>query len=206
MLIELQPHNLDQRKLDQLVALLKGGGLLVYPTDTVYSVGCSLERPDAIEKLEKIKGIKKGKANFSIVCSNLSHLSEYSKQVNNQVYKLMRSTLPGPYTYILEASKSIPKLFSGNKKTVGIRIPDHPVPLALVELLGCPIITTSIHDSDGFMDYPSDPDEIYSEWHQRVDAVIDAGAGGLVPSTVIDCSDGNPVLVRQGKGEVDVLT
>jgi tRNA threonylcarbamoyl adenosine modification protein (Sua5/YciO/YrdC/YwlC family) len=205
MLIELQPHNLDQRKLEQLVSLLKGGGIIIYPTDTVYSVGCSLQRPDAIEKLERLKGIKKGKANFSIICSDLSHLSEFSKQVNNQVYKLMRNTLPGPFTYIVEASKSIPKLFAGNKKTVGIRIPDHPVPLALVDLLGCPIITTSIHDSDGFLDYPTDPDEIYSEWHDKVDAVIDAGAGGFLPSTVIDCSEGTPTLVRQGKGEVELI-
>jgi tRNA threonylcarbamoyl adenosine modification protein (Sua5/YciO/YrdC/YwlC family) len=203
MLIELQPHNLDQRKLDQIVQFLRSGGLVIYPTDTVYSVGCSLERPDAIEKLERLKGIKKGKANFSIVCSDLSHLSVYSKQVNNQVYKLMRSTLPGPFTFILEASKSIPKVFAGNKKTVGIRVPDHPVPLALVAMLGCPIITTSIHDSDGFLDYPTDPDEIYSDWHDKVDAVIDAGAGGFLPSTVIDCSTGQPVLVRQGKGEIE---
>jgi tRNA threonylcarbamoyl adenosine modification protein (Sua5/YciO/YrdC/YwlC family) len=203
MLIELQPHNLDQRKLEQIVHFLRGGGLVIYPTDTVYSVGCSLERPDAIEKLERLKGIKKGKANFSIVCSDLSHLSVYSKQVNNQVYKLMRSNLPGPFTFILEASKSIPKVFAGNKKTIGIRVPDHPVPLALVALLGCPIITTSIHDSDGFLDYPTDPDEIYSEWHDKVDAVIDAGAGGFLPSTVIDCSTGQPVLVRQGKGEIE---
>jgi tRNA threonylcarbamoyl adenosine modification protein (Sua5/YciO/YrdC/YwlC family) len=203
MLIELQPHNLDQRKLDQIVHFLRSGGLVIYPTDTVYSVGCSLERPDAIEKLERLKGIKKGKANFSIVCSDLSHLSVYSKQVNNQVYKLMRSTLPGPFTFILEASKSIPKVFAGNKKTIGIRVPDHPVPLALVAMLGCPIITTSIHDSDGFLDYPTDPDEIYSDWHDKVDAVIDAGAGGFLPSTVIDCSTGQPVLVRQGKGEIE---
>jgi tRNA threonylcarbamoyl adenosine modification protein (Sua5/YciO/YrdC/YwlC family) len=203
MLIELQPHNLDQRKLDQIVQFLRDGGLVIYPTDTVYSVGCSLERPDAIEKLERLKGIKKGKANFSIVCSDLSHLSVYSKQVNNQVYKLMRSTLPGPFTFILEASKSIPKVFAGNKKTIGIRVPDHPVPLALVAMLGCPIITTSIHDSDGFLDYPTDPDEIYSDWHDKVDAVIDAGAGGFLPSTVIDCSTGQPVLVRQGKGEIE---
>ena len=205
MLIELHPHNLDQRKLEQIAQVLREGGIVIYPTDTVYSLGCALNRPDAIEKLERMKGIKKGKANFSIICSDLSHLSEYCKQVNNQVYKLMRNALPGPYTFILEASKSIPKLFAGNKKTVGIRVPDHPVPLALVEHLGCPIITTSIHDSDGFLGYPTDPDEIYSDWHDKVDVVIDAGAGGFVPSTVIDCSTGQPILVREGKGDVDLV-
>lgn len=204
-LVEIFPDNIDDRLVAKVVRSLKQGGIIIYPTDTVYSMGCSLNSPEGLDRLARLKGVKPEKANFSIVCHDLSNLSDYSKQVNNQVFKMMKSLLPGPYTFILEASKSIPRLFNGNKKTVGIRIPDHPIALRLVRELGCPIIVTSVKDDDSFMEYPTDPERIFERWENDVDFVIDGGPGGFEVSTVLDCADGNITLVRQGKGNIDGL-
>jgi tRNA threonylcarbamoyl adenosine modification protein (Sua5/YciO/YrdC/YwlC family) len=203
MLIEIFPNNIDDRKIRQIVETLQQGGIIIYPTDTVYSFGCSLEQPKTMEKIARLKGIKPEKANFSIACSDLKHLSDYSKQVNNSLFKLMRNVLPGPYTFILEAGKNIPRLFSSNKKTIGIRVPDNAIAKRIIEELGCPLIATSVHDDDEIIDYTTDPQMIEEKWGNEVDIVIDGGPGGLEPSTILDCTNGNIVLVRQGKGSVE---
>jgi tRNA threonylcarbamoyl adenosine modification protein (Sua5/YciO/YrdC/YwlC family) len=203
MLIELFPDNLDQRKIARIAEVLRNDGIVVYPTDTVYSVGCSIESGKGIEKLAKLKGIKPDKARFAIICSDLTHLSDYTRQINNSTFRLLKKLLPGPYTFILEAGSSIPRFFPGNRKTIGIRVPDHPIPRAIVEELGCPIITTSLHDNDEMMEYPTDPAVIYDGWQDKADIVIDSGPGGLTASTVVDVTSGEPVIIREGKGSID---
>jgi tRNA threonylcarbamoyl adenosine modification protein (Sua5/YciO/YrdC/YwlC family) len=205
MLLAIHPDNPDPRKIAQVVACLRNGGIIVYPTDTVYSMGCDMHNSKALEKLALIKQVKLEKANFSLICYDLSHLTEYSKQLSNPVYKLMRSSLPGPYTFILEASKAIPKIFSDRKKTVGIRVPDNAIARAIVHELGNPIVATSVHDDDAILDYTTDAELIYEKWSNRVDLVIDGGPGGLEPSTVISCVHDSIEVVRQGKGRVDIL-
>lgn len=205
MLLPIHPSNPDPRKIAQVVECLRKGGIVVYPTDTVYSMGCDMLNSKALEKLALIKQVKLEKANFSLICHDLSHLTEYSKQLSNPIYKLMRSTLPGPYTFILEASKAIPKIFSDRKKTVGIRVPDNAIARAIVEALGNPIVSTSVHDDDAILDYTTDAELIHEKWSNRVDIVIDGGPGGLLPSTVISCVNDEIEVVRPGKGSVEML-
>jgi tRNA threonylcarbamoyl adenosine modification protein (Sua5/YciO/YrdC/YwlC family) len=203
MLIQIFPDNIDERKIAQAAEVLKNGGLVIYPTDTVYSLGCALTDTRAIEKVARLKGIRPDKAHFSIVCSDLAHLTDYSKQVENHIYKLMRSIFPGPYTVILEASKNIPRIFSSNKKTIGIRIPDNNIARRLVEALGCPLIATSVHDEDEIIEYSTDPEMIHEKWEKLVDIVIDGGPGGFEVSTILDCTRGAASLVRKGKGSIE---
>lgn len=203
MFLEIHPENPEPRKIQQVVDCLKNGGLVIYPTDTVYAIGCDIYQPKAIEKLCLIKGVKSNKMSFSFICNDLSHISEFTLNLDTPIYKLMKRSLPGAYTFILKANNSIPKLFKNKKKTVGIRIPNHNIPRMIVEQLGNPIITTSIHHDDEIIDYITDPYYIYEQFGNRVDIVIDGGIGGIVPSTIIDCTEGYPQLVRQGKGEVD---
>jgi tRNA threonylcarbamoyl adenosine modification protein (Sua5/YciO/YrdC/YwlC family) len=203
MLIEIFPDNIDQRKIAQVVGVLRRDGIIVYPTDTIYSAGCSLESGKGIEKLAKLKGIKPEKARFAIICSDLTHLGDYARQLDNPTFRLLKKMLPGPYTFILEAGGMVPRFFPGNRKTIGIRVPDHPVPRAIVEALGCPIITTSLHDQDEIMEYPTDPARIREDWEGKADLVIDSGPGGLIASTVVDLTSGTPVVVREGKGPVN---
>jgi tRNA threonylcarbamoyl adenosine modification protein (Sua5/YciO/YrdC/YwlC family) len=205
MLLRVHPDNPGERHLRIIVDCLKNGGVIIYPTDTVYGLGCDITQIRAVDRVAQIKGIKREKANFSFICSSLSHLSDYTRPIPNHIFKLMKSTLPGPYTYILNANNNVPHFFQSKKKTVGIRIPDHQVPLQIVEMLGHPIMTTSIHSDDQFLDYPVDPELIYDDFHKRVDILIDAGHSGFIPSTVIDCTGSTPELVRVGKGPVDML-
>ncbi len=205
MLLPIYPENPDPRKIAMVVDCLKRGGIIVYPTDTVYSFGCDMLNTKALEQLARIKQVKLEKANFSLVCHDLSNLTEYSKQLSNPVFKLMRNSLPGPYTFILEASKAIPKIFSEKKKTVGIRVPDNAIARAIVEALGHPIVATSVHDEDSVLEYTTDPDLIHEKFEKLVDIVIDGGPGGFEASTVIDCTNDDIRLVRQGKGVVDFL-
>ena len=205
MLVPIHPSNPDPRKIAQVVECLRQGGIVVYPTDTVYSMGCDMYNSKALERLALIKQIKLEKANFSLVCHDLSNLTEYSKQLSNPVYKLIRSLLPGPYTFILEASKAIPKIFSDRKKTVGIRVPDNAIARAIVEALGNPIVSTSVHDDDAILDYTTDAELIHEKWSNRVDIVIDGGTGGLEPSTVISCVNDEIEVIRVGKGSVEML-
>jgi tRNA threonylcarbamoyl adenosine modification protein (Sua5/YciO/YrdC/YwlC family) len=202
MIIELRENSIDSRKMQEVVDCLKNGGVIIYPTDTVYSFGCDLNNSKAIERIAKLKNIRADKANFSIVCADLSHLTDYSKQASNQVFKLMKSVLPGPYTFILNGSKNIPKIFSDRKKTIGIRVPANDIALTIVRELGRPIIATSVHDDDEVLDYTTDPELIHEKFEREVDIVIDGGPGGLEPSTILDCTGNEIVLVREGKGPI----
>ena len=205
MLLEIHPDNPQPRLIAQVVECLNDGGLISYPTDTLYGLGCDIYHKAAMEKLYRYKGLKAGKANLSFICSDLSHISEYAAQLDNSTYKLMKRALPGPYTFILRASNSIPKLFKNNKKTIGIRVPDHAIAHAIIDALGHPIVSTSVRNNDDFMDYQTDPFIIHEELGDLVDIVIDGGSGGIYPSTVIDCTEMEPEVIREGKGGLDVL-
>ena len=186
-----------------MVDLLRYGGVIIYPTDTVYGIGCDITKARAVERVARIKGIRPEKARFSFICSDLSQLSDFASHVDNTTFKLMKSSLPGPYTFILNASTQVPKSIKQKRKTVGIRIPDNNIILEIVQQLGNPILTTSLKEDDDILEYPTDPELIYEEYRDFVDAVIDGGYGGIIPSTIIDCSGDEPEVVREGLGEVD---
>lgn len=203
MYIEISPDHVDDRLVQQVVEVLKNGGIVIFPTDTVYSAGCDLYNKKALEKLAKLKGVKLNKARFSIICPNLSDLSQYVKQIDRPTFKLLKQNLPGPFTFILSATNEIPRLFDSNRKEIGIRIPNNAVILRLAEMLGRPIATTSLHDDeDELLDYFNDPYEIYQRFEEQVDVVIDGGYGRLDASTVVDCTSGAPEIIRQGIGEL----
>ncbi|MGW8316055.1 MAG: L-threonylcarbamoyladenylate synthase [Bacteroidales bacterium] len=203
MLIKLYEQNPDPRQVSKVVELLRNGGVIIYPTDTVYGLGCDITKARAVERVARIKGIRPEKAKFSFICSDLSHLSDFARQVDNDTFKLMKSYLPGPYTFILNASNQVPKSIKQHRKTVGIRIPDNNIIVEIIRQLGNPILTTSLKEDDQILEYPTDPELIHEEYEYLVDAVIDGGYGGIVPSTVIDCSSHEPVVLREGLGEVD---
>jgi tRNA threonylcarbamoyl adenosine modification protein (Sua5/YciO/YrdC/YwlC family) len=205
MFVEINPENIDIRKINQIVEVLKNGGIIIYPTDTVYGLGCDINNKSAVEKICRIKGIKPEKMNFSMICSDLSHISDYTKPIDNSIFRLMKRALPGAFTFILKANHNIPKIFKNNKKTIGIRIPNHTVPLKIVEQLGNPILTTSIHHEDEILDYITEPFEIYEKFKYDVDLVIDGGTGNIMPSTIIDCTNTEPIVIRQGLGSTDIL-
>lgn len=203
MLIKLYNENPSQKLVSQVVDLLEKGGVIIYPTDTVYGIGCDIYKPRAVERVARIKGLKPEKAQFSFICSDLRHLSDYAKNVDNATFKLMKASLPGPYTFILHASSSVPRSFKNNNKTVGIRIPENNIILEIVRQLGHPILTTSLRDDDEILEYQTDPELIHERYEDLVDLVIDGGYGGLIPSTIIDCTGDEPVVTRQGLGPVD---
>jgi tRNA threonylcarbamoyl adenosine modification protein (Sua5/YciO/YrdC/YwlC family) len=200
VLIKLYEQNPNQRDVDKVVNILKDGGIVIYPTDTVYSMGCDALNTRAVEKICKIKGINPQKAKFSIICEDLSNISEYAK-VSNSVFKLMKRNLPGPFTFILNATGSLPKIYK-NRKEIGIRVPGNTIILTLVKELGNPILTTSVRDKDDFMEYSTDPELIEEEYGVNVDVVVDGGYGGLEPSTVVNCTGEEIEIIRQGKGEL----
>ena len=202
--IKLYPENPSPRHLNTIVDCLRKGGLIIYPTDTVYGLGCDITHIKALQRLAQIKGVKLEKANWSFICPDLSRLSEYTRQMDNSTFKLLKRCLPGPYTFILPGSNDLPKVFK-KKKTVGIRVPDHSIPQAIVTQLGNPIVSTSIHDTDEILEYTTDPELIYERWQNRVDIVIDGGYGGNIPSTIIDVSGEGPEVIREGKGSLDIL-
>jgi tRNA threonylcarbamoyl adenosine modification protein (Sua5/YciO/YrdC/YwlC family) len=201
--IKIYKDNPNPTEIKKAVDVLKRGGLIIYPTDTVYGLGCDFTNTKAIEKIARIKGVKLEKANFSFICNDLSHLSDYVKQIDTPTYKLLKRALPGPYTFILPGSKSLPKVFK-KKKTVGIRIPDNSIALAIVEELGNPIISTSIHDEDDVLEYTTDPELIFEKWQHLVDGVIDGGFGDIHASTIIDLTEAEPIVIREGKGSVEI--
>lgn len=203
MLLNIHPDNPDKRKIDQTVTHLQKGGLIIFPTDTVYSIGCDLTNKKAIEKLARLKGLKPEKANFSLIFSDISTLGDYTKQFDRNVFKIINKALPGPYTFILEASNRIPKLFNSKKKTVGIRIPDNNIARELVAQLGNPLVSSSIHDDDEILEYTTDPELIHEKYEKLVDVVIDGGYGNNVASTVVDCTSGEIELVREGIGNFE---
>jgi len=202
MMLKVHPDNPDSKRILKIVECLNAGGVIIYPTDTVYALGCSLLHQKAVEKVALIKGIKMAKANFSLVCYDLSHLSEYCKPIQNATYKLMKKSLPGPFTYILNANNNVPKLFKSKKKTVGIRVPDNNIPRDIVKEMGNPLISTSVHDEDEILQYTTDPELIYEKYKNRVDIVIDGGFCNNVASTVVDCTQEEPEIIRQGIGEI----
>ena len=206
MLIRLNYDQPQEKSIQQIVNCLKNDGIIIYPTDTVYSLGCNMMSQKAVEKLCKLKNIKPEKANFSFVCSDLSHLANYAKPISNAVFRVMKKALPGPYTFILEANQNVPKLLKQNKKTLGIRVPNNPICKALIEALGNPIISTSLHNPhDEIVDYFSDPEQIYQQYENKVDMVVDGGFGSIYASTVIDCSEGDFIVIREGLGSLDIL-
>jgi tRNA threonylcarbamoyl adenosine modification protein (Sua5/YciO/YrdC/YwlC family) len=205
MLIRIYPDNPSEKELLKVVDILRGGGVIIYPTDTVYGMGCDINNKKAVERIAKIKGLKPEKANLSIICYDLSHITDYAKRVDNQTFKMMKKGLPGPFTFILEASNMIPKVFTAKKKTIGIRIPDHSIPRELVRLLGNPIVTTSIRDEDDIIEYSTDPELIYEKFEHLVDCVIDGGYGNQIASTVVDCSGDEVSLLREGLGNFEAL-
>ena len=188
----------------KVVEVLRNGGLVIYPTDTVYGLGCDITNTKALERIAKIKGIKLDKANFSFVCSNLSNISDYVKQIDTSTFKMLKRALPGPYTFILPGNNNLPKEFK-KKTTVGIRVPDNNIAIAIVRMLGNPIVSTSIHDQDEVLEYSTDPELIFEKWQNLVDVVIDGGYGDNVGSTIIDLSGFEPVVIREGKGSLDIL-
>lgn len=200
--IQIHSQTPEPRKIQQVITCLRNGGIVIYPTDTVYAMGCDIHNARAVERIAKIKGIKPHKNDFSFICYDLSHIADYAK-VSNNAFKIMKRLLPGPFTFILEANNHVPKVLS-NRKTVGIRIPDHPITRQIVHELDQPIITTSIKDKDDFMEYPTDPEEIFEQFQHQVDMVIDGGFGGLIPSTVIDATGNDFEVIRQGMGEFEV--
>lgn len=202
MLIKLYEENPNPRQIAQVVDILKNGGVIIYPTDSVYGMGCDIYNSRAVDRIARIKGVKPEKADFSLICYDLSNLSDYTKQVNNQIYKMMRRNLPGPFTFILPANSNVPKIFKSKKKTVGLRVPGNNICLDIVKELGNPLITTSIKDEDDVLEYTTDPELIYEKYGDLVDAVIDGGYGGNQPSTVIDCSTGSIEIIREGAGDL----
>lgn len=203
-LLKIHPANPEMRKINRVVEVLRKGGIIVYPTDTIYGIGCDLMNRKSIERLCRVMDIKPNKLDLSFICNDLTHISEYVKNLQTPVFKVLKKSLPGPFTFILESSSRVPKILDVTKKTVGIRIPDHNIPRMLVAELGNPLITSSIKDDDKIKAYTTDPEEIYEDFKNLVDIVIDGGASGNIPSTVIDCTGGDIVLVRQGLGEIDL--
>ncbi|MBL7911023.1 MAG: threonylcarbamoyl-AMP synthase [Bacteroidia bacterium] len=206
MLLRINDKNIPATTIAQIVKCLKEGGIIIYPTDSVYALGCDITQQKAVERICKLKGIKPEKSNFSFVCSDLSHLSEFTKPIPNHIFRIMKKALPGPYTFILESNKNVPKLLKQNKDTIGIRVPDNAICKEIVEQLGNPIISTSLHDtSDDILEYFSDPEVIHNEYQDKVDIVVDGGFGNIYASTVIDCSGDEIVVLREGLGSLDVL-
>ena len=202
--IKIYEENPNNKMIRKVVDVLKKGGLIIYPTDTVYGLGCDITNTKALERIAKIKGVKLEKANFSFICEDLSNLSDYVKQIDTSTFKILKRALPGPYTFILPGAKSLPVAFK-KKKTVGIRVPNNNIALEIVKELGNPIVSTSIRDEDAVLEYTTDPELILEKWENLVDLVIDGGYGDNEASTVIDFSEGEPIIVREGKGSLDIL-
>ena len=202
--IKIYEDKPSEAAIKKVVDVLKNGGLIIYPTDTVYGLGCDITNSRALEKIAKIKGIKLEKANLSFICSDLSNISDYIKQINTSTFKILKRALPGPYTFILPGNNDLPKEFR-KKKTVGIRVPNNNIALQIVRMLGNPIVSTSIHDEDEVIEYSTDPELIFEKWQNKVDLVIDGGYGDNIASTIIDLSGDEPEIIRVGKGSIDIF-
>lgn len=202
-IIKIYEENPSEKEIKKIVKVLRNGGLIIYPTDTVYGLGCDIKNTTALEKVARIKGIKLEKANFSFICEDLSNLSEYVAQINASTFKILKRNLPGPYTFILPGNNNLPSVFK-KKKTVGIRVPDNSIAQAIVAELGNPIISTSIKDEDEVIEYTTDPELIKEKWDKLVDVVVDGGFGGNIASTIIDLTGDEPILIREGKGSTEI--
>ena len=205
MLIEINEHNIDERAIDMVVEALRKGKVIIFPTDTVYAMGCDLRNKKALKELARLKGIKLQKARFSIICSDLRNVSDYVKHIDRPAYKLLNRSLPGPFTFVMNATNEVPRLFDNNRKQIGIRVPDNAIPRKLVEALGNPIATTSLHDDeDEILDYFVDPYAIYERFDTDVELIIDGGYGNLEASTIVDYTGSGPEIIRQGIGELEL--
>lgn len=198
-ILKIYPENPQENLINEVVKTLENGGLIIYPSDTVYALGCDINNIKAMEKLAQIKKIRLDKAQFSIICNDLSHLSAFTKPINTAVFRLLKNHVPGPFTFILEANKNLPLAYKGNK-TIGIRVPDHPIPQLIVQKLGHPIASTSIKDDDEVIEYTTDPELIVEKYDHLVDIVIDSGYGDNLASTIVDVTSGEPEIIREGKG------
>ena len=203
MLLQIHPKNPNPRHIKMILECLNDDGVIIFPTDTIYGIGCSINSSKAFERIAQIKGVRKEKANFSFIFHDLSMLSQFTKPISNDLYKLMKRNLPGPFTFIVEANNNIPKLFQSKKKTIGIRIPEQPIITNIVRELGSPIMTTSILDEDEISGFLTDPEEIYDRYKDRVDLILDGGYGDNQESTIVYCTDNEIVVLRQGKGVLD---
>ncbi len=202
MFVKLFNENPNPREIRKIADVLRSGGLIIYPTHTVYGLGCDITNAKAVEKVARWKGVKIEKSNFSFICSDFSHLSDFTKPIPNHIFKVIKKNLPGPFTFILDANNKVPKYFKGKKKTVGIRIPDNNIIREIVNELGNPILSTSIHDEDEILEYTTDPELINEKYGDIADIIIDGGFGELVPSTIVDCTQHEIEIIRQGKGEL----
>ena len=201
-LISIHPDNPQVARIKEVVEVLKKGGVVIYPTDTVYGMGCDIFNPKALERVYQLKGIKPGKSNFSIICNDLSNIAEYAR-VSNAAFKLMKRVLPGPFTFVLPATGKIPRLLEVKKKTIGIRVPDHQIPRAIVQELGNPIITTSLQEQEAGIEYSTNPELIFEQMKKLVDMVIDGGIGGHIPSTIVEYTEDEPHITREGLGNLN---
>ena len=203
--IKIYPKNPDERRIRQVVDCLRNGGLVIYPTDTVYGLGCDIYNTRAVERIARIKGIKPEKNDFSFICYDLSHIADFAR-VGNNAFKIMKRVLPGPYTFILDTTNNVPRLLNTNKKTVGIRVPDNMIPRLIVKELGNPIVTTSIKDDDEVIEYSTDPELIYEKFQHQVDMVVDGGYGGNIPSTIVKADGEDFEIIREGLGDVSIFS
>jgi tRNA threonylcarbamoyl adenosine modification protein (Sua5/YciO/YrdC/YwlC family) len=201
MLVRINPEKPDDKSIREVADVMRRGGLVIYPTDTVYAVGCDIYQPKAIARLYKLKGIPAEMARFSMICSDISNLADFARPITNNIFRVLKKALPGPYTFIFEANANVPKIFQSKRKTVGLRVPNNKITLGIVKALGNPIVSTSVHDlSDEMLEYYSDPELIYANYKDKVDLVINGGFGNLQPSTVIDVSTGTFKVIREGQG------
>jgi len=200
MLLKINPDNPEARKIQQVAETLRNGGIIIYPTDTVYGLGCDINNNDAVEKICRLRRLEPEKAMLSFICKDISQITDYALPIDNQLFKLMRKNLPGPFTFVLKSNNTVPKMFKNRKRTVGARIPNHNIPLAIVEELGRPILTTSLKSDDEVLEYFTDPIDIYEDFKKLVDIVIDGGICGSVPSTIVDCTGNEPEIIREGVG------
>ena len=200
MLLKINPDNPEQRKIQQVVDSLAKGGVIIYPTDTVYGLGCDITQPQAVEKICRLRNLDPAKAMLSFICSDISEVAAYSLPISTPVFKLMHKNLPGPFTFVLNSNNQVPKLFKNKKRTIGIHIPDHPIPLAIVKTLGRPILSLSLKSDDEVTEYFTDPEDFKDDFIKLVDFIVDGGNGKNVPSTVVDCTGEEPELIREGVG------
>lgn len=202
MLLKIHPDNPSDRKIQQVVDVLRKGGIIIYPTDTIYGLGCDIENSKAVDRICKLRGLDPVKANLSFICTDISQVAQYTKPIDNEVFKLMKHNTPGPFTFILNSNNQVPKMFKNRKRTVGVRIPSNHIPLAIVKALGRPILTTSLRSADEILEYFTDPIDIYDDFEKLVEVVIDGGMGSNVGSTVVDCTSNDPEVIREGAGEL----
>ena len=202
MLLKINPDNPSNRKIGQLVDILEKGGIIIYPTDTVYGLGCDIFNHKAVDRICRLRKLNPAKARLSMICKDLSQVAQYAQQLDNDIFKLLKKNLPGPFTFILKSNNKVPKLFKNKKRTIGVRIPDNHIATTIVESLGRPILSTSLKSEDEFLEYFSDPFDIFNDFKKQVDAVIDGGIGGNQPSTVVDCTKDDIEIIREGVGQL----